>query len=288
LALDSKAQSEFTFLQPHATPTPQPPAVPVQPHANSETKRDTLQGHVLDGSATSKQEKAGIQAASESSKKEFDGARDEASSFAKNNSPSSVAAPSDGHGVESFATAAGSVISMHASTPDTANQAGTLAKAATPMHAQSTASSEDAEATAQATVLGSGSLHTAKLVAGMERSELRMGLRTGEFGNVDIRTSLVRNQLTAEISAERGELGRALAAELPGLQHRLTEQHLPAANITVQDNSGGGTAESRQGSHQNQSASPVSDSSRRANEDSLAPMLPVEAMEPTNRLDIHM
>lgn len=287
LGHDPKAHDTFTFLQPHATSPAQSPAA-VQPHVSSETKREMLQGHTVSGAATAKQDKAAAQVVFESSKKDSDGGRDDASP-AKSNVPSIAAAPSSSNTAESFAAAAGSVVSMHASTQDAGNHAGSFSKApAAPMHGQSAVAAEDVEAPAQTAAIGAGSLHTAKLVAGMERSELRMGLRTGEFGNVDIRTSLVHNQFTAEISAERGELGRALAAELPGLQHRLTEQNLPAANITVQDNSGGGAAESRQGSQQSHSAPAVIDSVRHASQESLPPMPPAEVLESTARLDIHM
>lgn len=285
--LDPKAHEGFTFLQPHATSLAQSPAAVVQPHANSETKREMLQGHTVSGTATGGQEKTGVQTSSETSKKESDGAGNEASSFAKSNSPSAAAASSNRNTAEGFSAAAGSVVSMHVSTQDAGNHASGFLKApAASVHGQSTAAAEDTETPAQAAAIGAGSLHTTKLVAGMERSELRMGLRTGEFGNVDIRTSLVRNQFTAEISADHGELGRALAAELPGLQHRLTEQHLPAANITVQDNSGGGTAESRQGSRQ--STPSTGGSNIRGNEDSPSPILSVETGEPTARLDLHI
>lgn len=130
-------------------------------------------------------------------------------------------------------------------------------------------------------------LHAAKLVAGIEHA-LRVGLRSGEFGNVDIRTSLVHNQFTAEISVERGELGRALSAELPSLQHRLTEQNLPGANVTVQHDSSSGSA-FQQGSREGRNAPPVDIASDRVQQEVTLPVLSVEVMEAANaRLDIHM
>ncbi|MGH9499996.1 MAG: flagellar hook-length control protein FliK [Terriglobales bacterium] len=286
---DRVAHTGFTFLPSHATTPAQAPTSTAQSHADPETRREVVQAHLPTGSAASRQEKMAAQPSSESGKKDSDGGHDEAPSLVKAKSLSPTTAPSEGKNSESFAAAAGSVVSMHVSTPDAGNHAGGLSKApAAPAHAPAVITAEDAEAPVQATVHGTGSLHTAKLVASMERSELRMGLRTGEFGNVDIRTSLVRNQFTAEISAERGELGRALAAELPGLQHRLTEQHLPAANITVQDNSGGGAPESRQGSQQGTSAPVAVETGRHASQDSVSPVLPVEAVEATARLDVHM
>lgn len=287
-AIDYKARDGFTFLQAH-TAASTPSTVSVPANSNSETRREMLQGHGLSGSTLGRQEKPKAQTSFETNKKDSDGGRDEATPFARGNSPSPATAASDIHGAESFVMPAGSTVSMHASTPDAGNRAGGFSKTSTPTAGQSMAAAEDMEAASEGGALGlSSPLHTARLVAGMERSELRVGLRTGEFGNVDIRTSMIHNQFIAEISVERGELGRALAAELPSLQHRLTEQHVSAANITVQDNSGGGTAESRQGSRQSQSAPPVSGSSMRTHEDSASARLSAEVTEATSRLDIHM
>jgi len=129
--------------------------------------------------------------------------------------------------------------------------------------------------------------HAARLVERLGQSELRLGVHAGELGKVDIRTSLGRTQFTAEISVERGELGRALTAELPSLHTRLAEQHLPAANITVQDYSAGASAD-QQGSQHNRTFPPMNVTSGGTEGDTalFAPM--IDAMEPTTRLDIHM
>lgn len=294
-ALDTKTQTGFTFLQSHDPASSTPPATttakPTQrPSSSLESKRESLQNHSLNGSSTGKQEKAAIRALTDTLREDLDGSSGEAPQLGK--TLSSGASPAGSP--NAVATAApGFVVSTQISSPVVSSQTGSpdvspKTSDALP-HGPSTAAAEDAEAAVEAAPLSTSSpLHTAKLVAGIERSELRMGLRTGEFGNVDIRTSLVRNQFTAEISAERGELGRALAAELPGLQHRLTEQHLPAASITVQDHSAGGSSDFQQGSRPGHSAPPVSTAGNRAQPDSLAPILAVEAMEATARLDIHM
>lgn len=129
--------------------------------------------------------------------------------------------------------------------------------------------------------------HAARLVERLNQSELRVGVHAGDLGKVDIRTSLGRNQFTAEISVERGELGRALTAELPSLHTRLAEQHLPAANITVQDYSAGASSD-QQGSRQNRTLPPMNVASGGTEGDTavFAPM--IDVMEPTTRLDIHM
>jgi hypothetical protein len=139
-----------------------------------------------------------------------------------------------------------------------------------------------------AAVYPSSLVQSAKLVERIGEAELRLGIRTGEFGSVDIRTSMVHNQFTAEISVERGELGRVMAAELPSLQSRLTEQGVPVASITVQNHTGGASTASDQqnprGGQQQYAANLAS-----AREEGPMPMLvPFEGAAPASRLDIHM
>lgn len=297
--LDTKAQAGFTFLQSHATASITPPIASapktvVRPGSNSDTSHEVLQGRALSGSSNGKQEKAVTQAFFGTLNDDLDGASNPANQLAKAGSLSSAAAPGD-TGNAAIVGAPGAIVSTQISSPAVIADGQTVSAVAssktsdTVTHSQLTAAAEDAEAVVEATAISASSpLHTAKLVASVEQSELRMGLRTGEFGNVDIRTSLVRNQFTAEISVERGELGRALAAELPSLQHRLSEQHMPAANITVQDQSGGSSSGFHQGSRSGQNAPHVSVSGSRAHEDASLSVLPLDIIEATARLDIHM
>lgn len=130
-------------------------------------------------------------------------------------------------------------------------------------------------------------VNSAKLVERIGETEIRLGIRAGEFGNVDIRTLMVRNQLSAEISAERGEMGRALAAELPSLQNRLSEQRVPMSDITVQNHTGGQSAASEQ--QKPRDGQQVYTTSAVGERNDLTPALvAMEGTTPTSRLDIHM
>lgn len=105
-----------------------------------------------------------------------------------------------------------------------------------------------------------GLLQSVKLVEKLGQSELRVGLQVGDMGGVDIRTSMAHNQLTAEISVERPELGHLLEANLPSLQNRLSEHQFQTANILLQSQTNGSFAGSGQRNQQgdaSQSTAPI-------------------------------
>jgi hypothetical protein len=63
-------------------------------------------------------------------------------------------------------------------------------------------------------------INTAKLIQSMGQSEMRVGMRSNDFGNISISTSTTRDLISAQISLDHGELARTLAAHLPELQAR--------------------------------------------------------------------
>jgi len=81
-----------------------------------------------------------------------------------------------------------------------------------------------------------GSLvHSTTLLEQLGRTELKVGMRMGDFGNVEIRTQMHDQQLKAEISVEHRDLGRILTNELPALQEKLQQNHVPLASLVVRD-----------------------------------------------------
>jgi hypothetical protein len=64
-------------------------------------------------------------------------------------------------------------------------------------------------------------INTAKLIQTMGQSEMRVGMRSNDFGNISISTSATRDLISAQISLDHGELARTLAAHLPEMQARL-------------------------------------------------------------------
>ena len=61
-------------------------------------------------------------------------------------------------------------------------------------------------------------INTAKLIQSMGQSEMRVGMRSTDFGNISISTSSTRDLISAQISLEHGELARTLATHLPEMQ----------------------------------------------------------------------
>jgi len=131
-------------------------------------------------------------------------------------------------------------------------------------------------------------VHSAKLVERIGEAELRLGIRAGEFGSVDIRTSMVRNQFTAEIAVERGELGRAMTAELHGLQSRLIERGIPEVVVTVQNHNGGQSTASEQQKPRDGRQMYSTNRENGQPDGSKTSLVAPEATTASSRLDIHM
>jgi hypothetical protein len=64
-------------------------------------------------------------------------------------------------------------------------------------------------------------INTAKLIQSMGQSEMRVGMRSNDFGNISISTSATRDLISAQISLDHNELARTLATHLPEMQTRL-------------------------------------------------------------------
>ncbi len=76
-------------------------------------------------------------------------------------------------------------------------------------------------------------INTAKVIQTMSGSEMRVGMRTVDFGNISIRTSLAREGLSAQISLDHNGLGQALSAHLPAIEAKLSEGYGVKANVEL-------------------------------------------------------
>jgi hypothetical protein len=106
----------------------------------------------------------------------------------------------------------------------------------------SAASTETASAGNSAASAASKSnlLNSSRLMQRISQSELRVGIPS-DFGDIAVRTAMNRHQLSAEISVQHAGLRDAIVAEMPSLQARLSEQHIPLADVSVTANAGDGS-----------------------------------------------
>jgi flagellar hook-length control protein FliK len=58
------------------------------------------------------------------------------------------------------------------------------------------------------------------------QSEMRIGMNTSAFGNVEVRTVVHANDVGVVIGSERGDLRSLLSNELPGVSSSLQQQNL--------------------------------------------------------------
>jgi hypothetical protein len=79
-------------------------------------------------------------------------------------------------------------------------------------------------------------INSAKLIQSMGQSEMRVGMRSSEFGNISISTSTTRDSISAQISLDHGELAKELAVHLPEMQARLGNNQ--AVNVRIDMNGG--------------------------------------------------
>ncbi|MGA2671881.1 MAG: hypothetical protein ABSE99_01525 [Terracidiphilus sp.] len=112
--------------------------------------------------------------------------------------------------------------------------------ASTVMAAAGHAAAKTPDASAAASVPVAQALpviNTAKLIQSMGQTEMRVGMRSTEFGSISISTSATKDLITAQISLDHGELAKTLAASLPEMQARLGSSQ--AMDVRIDMNAGG-------------------------------------------------
>ncbi len=95
------------------------------------------------------------------------------------------------------------------------------------------------------------SITGAQLIQSMQHSEMRVGMQSAEFGNISISTSLNHQALSAQISIDHSELGRALAVHMPAIEEKLSSASGLQARVEVRD-TGNGSAYSNAGQQSRQ------------------------------------
>ena len=86
-------------------------------------------------------------------------------------------------------------------------------------------------------------INTAKLIQSMGQSEMRVGMRSNDFGNISISTSATRDLISAQISLDHGELARTLATHLPEMQAKFGGNQAMNVRIDMNGQPAGQSAE---------------------------------------------
>lgn len=68
---------------------------------------------------------------------------------------------------------------------------------------------------------GTPGINTANVIQKMSETEMRVGIHSAEFGDISIRTSVSQQQMTAQISVDHGDLGKAISAHIPAMEAKL-------------------------------------------------------------------
>jgi hypothetical protein len=178
------------------------------------------------------------------------------------------------------------LVSNHPASVSSSQPHVALSASDAPTKAQDSADAAAEQLERTGSAAGAG-INTARLVQTMSESEMRVGMRSTEFGDISIRTSVSQQQLTAQISVDHGELGNAISAHLPSLQSKLGSDFGLHASIEVNQLGGSATGGSGQSSHQNHKMIsqpvPLDSSALQADADPIT--LPHESLE-VSRLDI--
>ena len=126
----------------------------------------------------------------------------------------------------------------------------------------------------------------------MAGSEMRVGMRTVDFGNISIRTSLAREVLSAQISLDHNGLGQALSAHLPEMEAKLSQGYGVKANVEViggnSSFSGNSGNNSQGGQTGRQTYSTLTSTATGALSQTTPTILPAGALPSTSRLDIRI
>ena len=97
-------------------------------------------------------------------------------------------------------------------------------------------------------------INTARLIQSMSETEMRVGMRSTEFGDISIRTLVSQQQMQAQISVDHSELSNAISAHIPSIQAKLDNQYGLHASIEVSHGGASFTGERGQNAQKDQRA----------------------------------
>lgn len=74
----------------------------------------------------------------------------------------------------------------------------------------------------------------AQMVSKAAQSEMRIGLTTSAFGNVEVRTVVHASDVGVVIGSEKGDLHSLIADDIPGIANTLQQQNLRLTQVSFQ------------------------------------------------------
>ena len=104
------------------------------------------------------------------------------------------------------------------------------AEAAASAEATRTASNLPGDANEPA---AAGGINTARLIQTLGETGMQVGMRSVEFGDISIRTTVSQQQMTTQIAVDHGDLSRAIEAHVPAMQAKLGDDLGIRASIQV-------------------------------------------------------
>jgi len=101
---------------------------------------------------------------------------------------------------------------------------------------------------------GAQTINTARLMQTVSETEMHVGMRTAEFGDISIRTTVSEQQLVAQIAVDHGGLGQAISAHISTMQSKLGEDSGLQTSIEVRHMGSSLSGEAGQSSQREQRA----------------------------------
>jgi hypothetical protein len=104
-------------------------------------------------------------------------------------------------------------------------------------------------------------LQAGRILERMGQSEMHVGVKTADFGTIEVHASLSQDRVGASLSTSHADLRSAMEAELPSLQQAISRHHLQLDAFDVASHTGGRGGDtsnhSRSRSSTNGQASPI-------------------------------
>jgi flagellar hook-length control protein FliK len=92
-----------------------------------------------------------------------------------------------------------------------------------------------------------GPVQLAHMVNKAAQTEMRIGLNTSAFGNVEVRTVVHANDVGVQIGSERGDLRSLLGNDLPAITNHLQQQNLRLSEVNFHQAGFGSSGNSASG-----------------------------------------